>query len=883
MIQLRDSSGAQAAPPRERRARGGVTDASIDPARIALLTGRVPMFPARVARELFAAPDPLRATRELLETSPLFDAAVFLASKSLHEALGPWRAGEEPKKKRAPLKALSYALRMSTRSTPFGLFAGTGVVARGPLSTLSLGTRPARLFAMSDTAWLSDYQSRLEREPDVRKRLPVIANDLVIVRGDRAYVHHPERLRRGLDTGDPAILHYEPQTVRWTQTLEAVLKLAAAELPLHELQAVLTARLGMRPDVASALTERLLEIGCLVFSRPIGSDALRDLGVSLAETNARAASGIAALSQRFVELEAEPACAVTRERLVECDRSAATLHRPGTSPLQVNVIASFAGTLGERVLADVAEIATLLVANARPRKLSAYRAAFLERYEGDSRRVPLLELTDPDLGIGAPHDPMEAPEEPEPARDGLRLQLIARALRDRTPEVSVDEKQLRLLHNFHERTAAPTNGFEIGFQIAAKHVGAIDSGDYLIRPVYGINTDGLYKTVHRFERKLATGIAALHRAAEHPEDAGAPLPAELIFTPYDAHYANLLQVPAHGHVVASRRERLPKHLFRIEPRDIVIGLEGLRFVAYSLSLQRRLLVRESYMLQVPYFGPPHIRLLSMIGKQDHVMPQLLGWGTLGAMPFTPRVRHGRLVLAVARWTLSRQELESRRDDLPRFIGEWRREWNVPRWIYLVERDLKLLLDLESPVAAALICDQLGTRGDGYPVGARIAFEEMFPDFEQLWLEKDGERHFHEFVAGIAAEETAVAVVPAPHFGARTDIKHGPGSAWTFAKIYCPAAEMDIVLRSVASLVSPEPSCRRSLVLLTVCRPATTHPASTPLGIERRGRFVRRDVATARIARARHDRAIRNRHVRAGVGTLRRRGGAAVGRDTVRRR
>jgi len=51
------------------------------------------------------------------------------------------------------------------------------------------------------------------------------------------------------------------------------------------------------------------------------------------------------------------------------------------------------------------------------------------------------------------------------------------------------------------------------------------------------------------------------------------LPAELVYVPQDHHYANLLRPALPRHAIASRRERLRPGTPRIEPRDIVIGLE----------------------------------------------------------------------------------------------------------------------------------------------------------------------------------------------------------------------------------------------------------------------------------------------------------------------
>ena len=166
---------------------------------------------------------------------------------------------------------------------------------------------------------------------------------------------------------------------------------------------------------------------------------------SLATTSAETASGIDALRRSLRELDAVCAGTVTHGRLAGSSDVAARLGSANASPLQVNAIATFSGTLGEPVLADVARLASLMRANARPRTLADYRAKFYERYEGDSRRVPLLELTDPDIGIGAPHDSMDAPEQPDLARDGLRMTLIAQALRKRTRNVTIDSQQLLAL------------------------------------------------------------------------------------------------------------------------------------------------------------------------------------------------------------------------------------------------------------------------------------------------------------------------------------------------------------------------------------------------------------------------------------------------------
>jgi len=770
--------------------------AALTPDAIAFLTARVPTLPARVARALFAAADPLAATRTLLNTMPAFESALYLASPSLSAALEPWRAGGAAKKKRAPLKAMAYALRMSTRSTPFGLFAGAGVFAGDDPMPLRL--ERSVLFSSVDIAWIATLWAQLERNPEICDLLPVVANDLIIVRGERAYIRNPERLRRGADPTDRAALHYESISVRWSPTLARVLNLAGREQSLGELIAAIRDGCALDAGRARDLTLRLLEIGVLIFVRPVGSDALQRLLHIVRDAGTPITRALEEIERRLAELDGTAPEHLTRKRLGQHAAACMTLAKQDGSPVQINVVHHFEGSLPGCVLADVAELGSLMLAQARPRELDAYRERFLERYEGDSRKVPLLELVDPEIGLGVPED-WRPRVVHDTLRDEARFGLIARALRERALEVELTRaERARLLPDPRD---APPHGCEIGFQIAAHSSEALQACDYLVRPVEGANTDGMYKTSHRFAPGFGARFRERIRDFARSHQSTDPLTAELVFTPHNAHYANLLQVPVSGFAVAGRREYLPPGVSRIEPRDIVIGLDGRHFVAYSKPLGRRLRIQESYMLQVPFFAPPHIRLLSLIGKQDHTLPRLFSWESLARSPFTPRVRSGRLVLAVARWTLVRSELaEQKKQDLAGYLQRWREQWSVPRWVYLVERDLKMLLDLEAPIALDLISDQVTATNDGYPVGAILEFEEMFPSFDQLWLERASERYCHEFVAGFRPKaETGTPAPPAPLLlDAGRARRHGPGGDWTYAKLYCPASDIDTVLLTVVA-------------------------------------------------------------------------------------
>lgn len=507
-----------------------------------LLTGRVPALAARVAKELFAAEAPLDATRKLLDASGLFDAAVFVASPSLHAALAPWRGGAPPKKRRAPLKALAYALRMATRPTPLGLFATVAPLRVGEASHLSLSAwSECRLLVTADVGWLQDVQRRLERHPDARLTLPVVANDLVVERANRLWIRHHDRLRRGLDRSDPIALQYDSLSIKSSEVLRIVTRAAEREIALGELVRDLQGRLDMEPPSVVALVDRLLELGLLVFPRPMGGDASERI------------AEIGGLTATLHALAKLPVPEINCASVIACVRSAMGENREQL-PVRIDLIDRFNGSLGKAVLDDVGRLASFLLAGSGARRLEAYRDRFLSRYEGSSRFVPLLELVDPEIGIGIPPDTSYPQADVDTARDEVRGTLVARAFSQSALEVELAEDEAAVLYPDRLTVPWPAHGFEIGFQVIAEDRAVIDEGRYLIRSIHGTNTDGPYKTVHRFS--AAFGDAFVRELRAMDDSSEAVLPAELVFAA-DRKYANLLQVPRDGAAVASRSEALP--------------------------------------------------------------------------------------------------------------------------------------------------------------------------------------------------------------------------------------------------------------------------------------------------------------------------------------
>ena len=132
--------------------------------------------------------DPV-ATREWLRRTwqqPAFRDALRAASPVLSAAVEAVVDGEhtQPRQvRRTALSTISYLLRWQNRPTPHGLFAGVTTVGIGPVHA-QWGDKH-RLLVRADAEWVTDVVLRLQADPALLRRLPLMANNTARPRGDR--------------------------------------------------------------------------------------------------------------------------------------------------------------------------------------------------------------------------------------------------------------------------------------------------------------------------------------------------------------------------------------------------------------------------------------------------------------------------------------------------------------------------------------------------------------------------------------------------------------------------------------------------------------------------------------------------------------------------
>ena len=139
--------------------------------------------------------------------------------------------------------------------------------------------------------------------------------------------------------------------------------------------------------------------------------------------------------------------------------------------------------------------------------------------------------------------------------------------------------------------------------------------------------------------------------------------------------------------------------------DLVVGCDRRRLYLASLSLGRRVEPLVLHALDLRSHTPPLARFLAEIGRAQSAVVTGFDWGLAARMPFLPRVRVGRAVLAPASWRLEATDLPGQAVTPDRWsagLHAWCAQRSVPEVVELVEGDRTLRLKLSRPAHLAIL-------------------------------------------------------------------------------------------------------------------------------------------------------------------------------------
>jgi thiopeptide-type bacteriocin biosynthesis protein len=772
-----------------------------------------------------------RRLGEILERAEVLHA-LYVASLSLQPGIEHWKRAPDGKKGLQAERALvRYFARMCARATPFGVFSGCsrGRIGEADEPTcLELEPRSGYCtVSRLDFEYLFALTTALRCDPAVAADLPYRPNSSLRRIGE---VWHYVESRL---TGEHRSHHLVK--VENDPYLAAAVARAGDSASVGALvEAVLAVPDDVKPTPEEA-REFVLELVAndvlvptlspLVTGESPLDEILRQLesipsGRAAVEPLRRVRDGLTALDMKG--LGRTPA---------EYEETAASL---AALPARVDVSKLYqvdmlkpapAARLGRAVVEELERGVDILCRfgpAGEPAELKAFREAFVQRYE--SALVPLPEALDEETGIGFGR---WAPGEASPLLRGLGLlgrpapegagsspdtpAVLLRKVLDCAPALGTElELDAGDLPPASRRSRVPPS-FNVSAVLVARSSGDVDSGDFRLYVRGGGGPSGarLFGRFCHADPQLEAAVRS-HLRQEEALDPDAVY-AEIVHLP-EGRVGNVLSRPVLREFeicYLGRSGAAPDRQLPVD--DLLVGVERSRIVLYSQRLRRRVVPRltNAHGYVNPQLSSVY-RFLCHLQGQDGAGVPGFSWGSLDALLFLPRLRCGRIVLSLARWRLSKDDIEGITKPMgsARFLAvqDLRERRRLPRWVLLQEGDHALPTDLDNPLSVDALVHVLKR-------ASSATLTEMYPSPDELCAVGPEGRFCHElnvpFVAAAPADRTATEspagrartpVALATSAAPRHDRTFAPGGDWLYVKVYAGGGTLDEVLKTAVCRV-----------------------------------------------------------------------------------
>ncbi|MEM6792912.1 MAG: lantibiotic dehydratase, partial [Acidobacteriota bacterium] len=750
---------------------------------------------------------------------PEAQEALSLASPSLYQAFSEPPA--DARRRRRVERALGrYLSRMVGRATPFGLLASctAGTVGEGTRLCLE-GLSEACPFARYDTGWLSRLSRYLARHEEHGKSLRFRPNSsLHESRGQYRYLRSTEEAQgfRAVEIEQTAPLR---ETLERSKKGSSAAALAAALVDPEEgitredAEAFITELIRdefLVPTAAPVLTSTapveamLLELRQSQSENPNDELAAVVRGLEegsrlLGEINSRAPGASSRSYSALRETLSRFPVAPQPSRAFQVD-----LYRPARE-----------ATIGVNVVAELLKGVDLLHRLDRhPHpgeiQLGEFQKAFEQRF-GD-REIPLAEALDGEAGVGYPVGaggpqsyltsrfdfPARAPEEIAWGRaDSHLLVLLTRALASGAREIALGPQDLEKLAPRQPRLPLP-KAFSVFASLAAERPEDVDRGNFevLFNSVSGPSGVRMLSRFCHLDPQLKRGVEA-HIAEEEALEPDA-LFAEVLHLPLASMGNVLLHDPWRRHEIPYLGAGALDEDAQIPLEDLSLAVRGGRLVLRSRSHGREVRPRLSHAHAFRRSPVSVYRFLGDFQAGDALDALRWSWGVLGRSAFLPRVRCGRIILARAQWRVEASTLKPLVGldpaSLVQAADAWRRDREIPRWVYWVDAGGgELLVDWSDPLSIENLVH-------GARTGSMVQLVEMFPPPNRLLARSPEGRFVHEFVVPFVeskaerpSPQQPVTQHAPPRSGPRQPRSFPPGSEWLYLKIYTPPRAADRLL------------------------------------------------------------------------------------------
>jgi len=689
-----------------------------------------------------------------IDLPPIIREAIFVASPLLYEELQKVTNGEitNPKEiKRIHHSFIRYFSRMSTRCTPFGLFAGCTVGEFGDITNIWINT-PLKKTTRLDMYYLCSLTDEILKRNDLREKITYYTNTSLYSLGDRyRYIEYKTKNNTR---------SYQISEVTSSVYLTNVLLAAKRGSTIDELASLLVSSDITMQEARSYINE-LIDSQILQneLAQSVTGDDYFNRFIRLLRTLDGVEELLAILTDiqnDLVKLDTKVHDIALYKEIIEKIRSL-DISFEEKFLFQVDYCrdtdeSSIGIKIAEEVESTVAFL-NKITPDYDNTTLAKFRQDFYSRYE--DREVPVMEVLDTEIGLGYPSKgkdgdispliddfgvPLLGNQEGASRNNPLHhilLQKTIDCLANKKDEIILTDEDTRGMKENWDNLP-PTLGcmFEIlqadekDISIVLSSLGGASGANLLSRFAHtNEKIEGIVKQITDKEQKLLPDVII----------------AEIVHLP-ESRIGNILYRPhiREYELLYMANSDLP-HDKLIPVSDLMLSIRQGRIVIRSKRLNKEILPRLTNAHNYRNRALPVYHFLCDMQTQNKRNGLYFSWGTLeNEFSFRPRVRYKNTVLSEAQWKIKKEEMEKffGIDEDERLIEEiagWRENKHLPEKVLLPDGDNGLYVDWNNALSVKSMFAIIKKRNE-------IIFKEFLFDPEKAVVKGQDGSYVNECIA-----------------------------------------------------------------------------------------------------------------------------------------
>jgi lantibiotic biosynthesis protein len=770
---------------------------------------RTPLYPLEQLQSVLSQTSFEKSMGALFDffEKPINQEALFLASPDLHRRLMDYYKGEI--QDLSKVDSLAYALmkyfqRMTTRCTPFGLFASIGVGNVDTYTEIILDNTIANnRHTRLDMNYLCALVAQISTISAIQNEIKFYPNTSIYPIGEELrYIEYNYQKTRRI---------HQISSVDFSEYLRIVMSVAQGGATLGELTSSILNE-DVSEDESHAFVLELIESQVLINELEpsvCGDELLFQLINTLSKISEEKTFLINEKSWSIKTLvEFLRQIQTQLESIDSVEFNDVNKYLDFANELKILGVETDLGKLFQTdlvrktevcqvdrsILSDVKETAKFLNKISFKQgetKLEKFAKAFYERYE--DAEIPLQFALDTETGIGylQPNELQERGKISWNRVDEVLLEKIIQSREQKTQEITLTDDDFKgMKENWTDQQDTISFIVELiqyGEQIKTvfSSTGSSSAANLLGRFCHADNEiDSVVREIIQKEENLKPTGTILAEIVHLPESRTGNILMRPTLREYEIPYLSKASVSTD---------------YQITPDDLFVSVRGNNVILRSKRLNKIIIPRLTNAHNFSSNSLPMYNFLCDLQTQHHRGGIWFSWGALEqAYQFLPRVNYKNTIISSAKWVLQKSDFEhllkiNEDDALNKSIKLWQKQWNMPQNIQLVDYDNELLIDLNNILSVKTFLNTIKKRDS-------IQLTEFLFTKENCLVTDAENSHFtNQFVFSYYRNEKLVekdTLYRLPEIKSIQTVKRTfvTGEEWLYFKIYSGEKTADSFLK-----------------------------------------------------------------------------------------